>query len=110
MKLVIITIANFFISVSCAPTAPYAVHEKRHVGDLRWRPRDVELDSGTVFPLSIGLTQQNLHKGHDFLMDVSHPNSPNYANHWTLEQVYRESLMRVFISDVPGCRGLCSDC
>ncbi|KAE9365864.1 subtilisin-like protein [Stipitochalara longipes BDJ] len=87
MKLSAIAIVSLFTSASCAPTATYAVHERRHLGDLRWRPRDVPLDSRTVLPLSIGLTQQNLHKGHDFLMDVSDPTSPNYANHWTPEQI-----------------------
>ncbi len=87
MKFSVITVAALLTSESCAPAANYAVHEKREVVEEKWLPRDVELDARTVIPLSIGLTQQNLHKGHDFLMDVSDPASPNYSNHWTPEQV-----------------------
>lgn len=87
MKLSIFAVAGLLSTVSCAPATHFTIHERRQAGDSTWLPRDVELDRRTVLPISIGLTQQNLHKGHDFLMDVSDPNSPNYANHWTAEQV-----------------------
>jgi tripeptidyl-peptidase I len=100
MRFSIFTVAGGLLTtVSCAPATNYVVHEKRQAGDSTWLPRDVEIDSRTVLPFSIGLTQQNLHKGHDFLMDVSDPNSPNYANHWTPAQVWREGLGRVLFAD-----------
>jgi tripeptidyl-peptidase-1 len=37
--------------------------------------------------MSIGLAQQNIDKSHDFLMDVSDPESPNYAKYWRPEKV-----------------------
>ncbi|KAL9078122.1 MAG: hypothetical protein Q9157_002949 [Trypethelium eluteriae] len=38
-------------------------------------------------PISIGLTQSNLDKGQDYLMDVSDPESINYGKHWTAQQI-----------------------
>jgi tripeptidyl-peptidase-1 len=35
----------------------------------------------------IGLTQSNLHRAEEYLLDVSHPRSPNYGKLWTSEQV-----------------------
>lgn len=81
-------ITALIVSASAAPTAvPYVLHEKRQSDDLKWAPSDIKIDSRTVFPLSIGLTQRNLDKGHDYLMDVSDPNSPNYGKHWTPKEV-----------------------
>ncbi|MCJ1395521.1 hypothetical protein MMC18_008407 [Xylographa bjoerkii] len=37
--------------------------------------------------MRVGLIQKNLEKGHDLLMDISDPVSPNYAKHWTSEEV-----------------------
>ncbi|KAH8820611.1 peptidase S8/S53 domain-containing protein [Xylogone sp. PMI_703] len=37
--------------------------------------------------MSIGLAQQNLDKGYEFLMDVSHPDSANYGKHWSMDQI-----------------------
>lgn len=35
----------------------------------------------------VGLKQSNLDKAYKYLMDVSHPSSPNYGKRWTPEQV-----------------------
>ena len=37
--------------------------------------------------MRIALNQPNLHKADEFLMDVSHPDSPNFGKHWTAKQV-----------------------
>jgi tripeptidyl-peptidase-1 len=37
--------------------------------------------------MRIALTQSNLDKAHEYLMDVSHPGSPNYGKHWTAQEV-----------------------
>lgn len=44
-------------------------HEKRHAPRTRWVKRD-RIASTTLLPVRIGLSQGNLEKGHDFLMDV----------------------------------------
>jgi tripeptidyl-peptidase I len=66
--------------VTASPTSRYVVHEKREIGNSAWVPVEAKLNGRTAIPLSIGLTQRNLEKGHDFLMDVSDPTSPNYGN------------------------------
>ncbi|KAL8737578.1 MAG: hypothetical protein Q9181_001556 [Wetmoreana brouardii] len=37
--------------------------------------------------MRIALTQSNLDKAEEFLMDVSHPDSPNFGKHWTHEEI-----------------------
>jgi tripeptidyl-peptidase-1 len=65
----------------------YIVHEKRDVETSDRVPTAIEVDQSTIIPLSIALTQRNLEKGQDFLMDVSDPFSPNYRKHWTAQKV-----------------------
>lgn len=45
------------------------VHEKRYTPPTRWVKRD-RIPRNAILPVRIGLTQSNLEKGHDFLMDV----------------------------------------
>ena len=40
-----------------------------------------------VLLMRIALTQGNLDEAYDHLMDVSHPESPNFGRHWTAQQV-----------------------
>lgn len=65
----------------------YVVHERRVESMSRWHKRD-RVQSNALLPMRIGLTQTNLDDGYDHLMDVSHPESPNYGKHWTVEQVH----------------------
>jgi len=64
----------------------HVVHEKRAVEPIDWtishRP-----ERNKRIPLRIGLTQNNLENLEDMLMAVSHPDSPEYAKHWSLQQV-----------------------
>ncbi|TVY55396.1 Aorsin, partial [Lachnellula suecica] len=71
---------------SAAVPNTHVVHEKREVTSRQWVKRG-KLSSSAVLPMRIGLKQQNLHLGHDLLMDVSHPESKNYAKHWTAEEI-----------------------
>ncbi|KAI8972408.1 subtilisin-like protein [Trametes punicea] len=62
------------------------VHESRRSLPLGWSPvRRAEPDA--IIPLSVGLVQSNLENLEAYLLDVSHPDSPNYAKHWTPAQV-----------------------
>jgi tripeptidyl-peptidase-1 len=65
---------------------PLVVHEKRSPVPAGWTRRDV-LDRRAILPMRIGLTQGNLHKGHDWLMDVSDPESEKFGRHWTAKEV-----------------------
>ena len=70
------------------PSTRYAIHQKRDEGTAsQWIKRDVKLNQRSIIPISIALSQRNLHKGEEFLMDVSDPSSPNYGKHWSPEKV-----------------------
>lgn len=70
----------------CNPAQEYAVHERRDAAPAGWA-RVEKLDRRAILPMRIGLTQSNLEKGHDWLMDVSHPESDSYGKHWTVDQI-----------------------
>lgn len=65
----------------------YVLHEKRDGTLPSSLTKKNKLDGSTTLPMRIGLTQNNLHKAHDWLNDVSHPTSLNYGHHWTQQEV-----------------------
>ncbi|KAI9046921.1 hypothetical protein LZ554_008999 [Drepanopeziza brunnea f. sp. 'monogermtubi'] len=65
----------------------HVLHEKRAVESRDWIKGD-RLEKTAIVPMKIGLTQSNLEKGYDYLMDVSEAHSDNYGKHWTPEQVH----------------------
>ncbi|TAQ88300.1 hypothetical protein B7494_g3398 [Chlorociboria aeruginascens] len=71
---------------SAAVPESHVVHEKRDVTTSIWVKRE-RIAADVLLPMRIGLTQRNLEQGYDLLMDVSHPESENYAKHWTSEEV-----------------------
>lgn len=92
MKLsVLVVIGGLLAQASAAPaapaTVPYVVHEKRDTQATKWSRSTVKLPRDAIIPISIGLTQRNLKKGYEVLMDVSHPDSPNYGKHWSHQKV-----------------------
>jgi tripeptidyl-peptidase-1 len=87
MKLSLAIVIGLVASVTAAPTTSYEVHEKREFTNPVWVSLDIELNKREIISVSIGLTQQNLENGHEYLMDVSDPISPNYSSHWTPERV-----------------------
>ncbi|TVY15302.1 Tripeptidyl-peptidase sed1 [Lachnellula arida] len=90
MKLTVLAIVGGFVAQALAAPAPvpYVLHEKREVQTGKWtRNLDVKLNRDAVIPISIGLTQRNLENGYDLLMDVSHPESPNYGKHWSMQKI-----------------------
>ena len=68
-----------------APSA-HKVHEKRHELPHGWQ-KTQRVHPKVVVPVRIGLAQSNMHRAEEFLMDVSHPDSPNYGNHWAHEKI-----------------------
>lgn len=76
----------FAVGAVASPAQNYVVHEKRHERNAAWT-RVSRLDESIVLPVKIGLAQQNLDKGHDWLMEVSDPSSNKFGQHWSLEQV-----------------------
>lgn len=69
-----------------AISSGHVIHEKREVSAEGWM-KGSRLHPDTKIPLRISLTQQDLERGHEYIMDVSHPSSPNYGKHWTAEEV-----------------------
>ncbi|KAF2152969.1 subtilisin-like protein [Myriangium duriaei CBS 260.36] len=74
--------------VTASPVhAPHAIHEKRSIVPHGWTKQRAGLNKDAVLPMRIGLTQSNLDKAYEHLMDVSHPTSDNFGKHWTAKQV-----------------------
>ncbi|KAJ7762293.1 subtilisin-like protein [Mycena maculata] len=69
-----------------AELSPYTLHEKRTNIPAGWTLTRRH-DASSVLPLRFGLAQSNIHNLASFLDDVSHPDSPNYGDHWTAAQV-----------------------
>ncbi|KAF3928657.1 Aorsin [Arthrobotrys entomopaga] len=75
--------------LACASPVPYSqykIHESRKFLPHGWE-RVSRLGGDLLLPVKIGLTQANLHRGEELLLQVSHPESPSYGKHWTQEQV-----------------------
>lgn len=84
------TVLTLFLSlagsISAAPTASsYVVHEKRD--QIHQARGNSQVRRDTILPVAIALKQSNLENGYDYLMEVAHPDSPKYGQHWTAEQV-----------------------
>jgi tripeptidyl-peptidase-1 len=61
---------------SAVPAASdHVLHEKRSEAPKNWVKRSRMVNGGIKLPMRIGLTQTNLDKGHDLLMEVSVPPS-----------------------------------
>lgn len=66
----------------------YVVHE--HLGALhpRWQVNSViARDMNPQIEMRIAITQQNVHRGEEFLMEVSDPASSLFGQHWSKEQI-----------------------
>ncbi|KDR74659.1 hypothetical protein GALMADRAFT_123401 [Galerina marginata CBS 339.88] len=74
--------AVFSLGVSVHALSPYVLHERRSHVPSGWSLVR-RFDPSEVLPLRFGLKQSNMDKLEDFLHDVSHPDSPNYGQHWT---------------------------
>lgn len=65
----------------------HVVHERRDASiPSRAMKRD-RVDAGTMLPMRVGLKQNNLDKAEEWLMEVSHPMSKKYGQHWTQDEV-----------------------
>lgn len=71
---------------SIVPQADYVVHEKRDAIPSKWSYVR-RLESDAILPMRFGLRQRNIEQLEDMLMEVSHPDSPNYSNHWSADKV-----------------------
>ena len=86
--LVILTAFAAIAAIKALPTAdvPYVIVEKPSVGARRWREiENGKPDPDMLLPVRIGLTQSNLERGHEMLMQVSDPASSNYGKHFSAD-------------------------
>ncbi|CDO77010.1 hypothetical protein BN946_scf184298.g37 [Trametes cinnabarina] len=74
------------VVVFASPVVPRVPHERRSAIPHGWAPTR-RADSDFIIPLRIGLSQSNLQSLEEYLLDVSHPESPNYGNHWSPAKV-----------------------
>ncbi|GAB1208348.1 hypothetical protein APSETT445_007096 [Aspergillus pseudonomiae] len=75
-------------AVGSIPTrTDYVLHERRDAIPSHWTG-EKRLDGQTMLPMRIGLTQSNLDRGHDLLMEVSTPGSHQYGDHLTVDEVH----------------------
>lgn len=80
-------LAALVVAVSASPLAtPHVVHERRTRSVSNWSKRG-RLHSEAVFPIRIGLAQQNLHRAEEFINQVAHPQSKEYGQHWSIEKI-----------------------
>ncbi|KAI0134345.1 putative protease S8 tripeptidyl peptidase I [Xylariales sp. AK1849] len=82
-----INFAVYFVALATAhPYEHHSVHEERQTLSSRWVKRD-RVPANKYLPVRIGLTQSHLHRAEEYLLDVSHPRSPNYGKRWTSDEV-----------------------
>ena len=92
MKFSVFTVVGAIAAGAAALPAsvPHVVHEKSH-GPGGWAVVEgIKPNPDMTLPLRIGLVQNNLDMGYDYLMDVADPTSENYSKHWTVKQVRRD--------------------
>lgn len=84
----IVRLAVALAGTAAALTVPHThvVHERRHLPHPRVNKR---MESDVVLPMRVGLKQNAaaLAAAEDWLMEVSHPASAKYGQHWTSDEV-----------------------
>lgn len=84
----IVHLAVALAGTASALTVPHnhVVHERRHLPHPQINKR---MSSNAVLPMRIGLRQNEaaLEAAEEWLMDVSHPASAKYGQHWSSEEV-----------------------
>jgi tripeptidyl-peptidase I len=81
-----ISAAFVLLSLAASGLAGSVVHESRGPAPMGWTNLGRHA-ADAVLPLRFGLAQSNLDKLEEYLLGVSHPESPDYGNHWTADQV-----------------------
>jgi tripeptidyl-peptidase I len=63
-------VASIVAFSNAAPASiKHVIHEKRQTPASDW-VKAARIEASAVLPMRIGLTQTNLEKGHDYLMEV----------------------------------------
>ena len=78
---ILLTAGVGLASCFAAPTSnhgPFELHEKRDGAPHQWTKRLRALPDD-ILPVRIGLTESNLHRAEEYMLDVSDPRSPNFG-------------------------------
>ena len=86
MRYSLLSIAALVASAFAAPSARHVIHEKRSTIPNGWY-EESRLEPSTVLPMKIALTQANIDRIEELLMEVSHPESEKFGQHWSAKQV-----------------------
>lgn len=86
MHFSLLACTGLIVTAWAAPAADYILHEKRNEIPPGWRQVE-KLKVTEVLPMRIALTQSNLHRTEEFLMQVSHPESDTYGQHWSAKEI-----------------------
>jgi tripeptidyl-peptidase-1 len=87
MRFSLLAIAAFAVTALAAPSpARHVLLEKRSITPHGW-VRKTGLQGSSIIPMKIALAQSNMDKLEDYLMEVSHPDSDKFAQHWSAEQI-----------------------
>lgn len=87
MRCSLLALAALFASAFAAPSPTrHVVHEKRDRVPHGWEQVS-RLESTSVLPMRIALTESNKDKLHDYLMEVSHPDSKSFGSHWSAKKI-----------------------
>ncbi|OKL62622.1 hypothetical protein UA08_01245 [Talaromyces atroroseus] len=92
-KSVITALAVVAVRATIVPNS-HVLHEKRTVSSSQW-VESSEPPPELTLTVRIGLKPRNAELGHDHLMEISNPTSPNFGKHWTPAEV------REFFSPAP---------
>ncbi|KAL9112021.1 MAG: hypothetical protein Q9227_003641 [Pyrenula ochraceoflavens] len=86
MRCSILLLTSLVAGAFASPASNHVRHEKRsHTPDGWVKHRKMVAEE--KLPMKIALTQPNLDKAYEYLMEVSHPTSEKFGQHWTAKQV-----------------------
>ncbi|OQO09603.1 hypothetical protein B0A48_05005 [Cryoendolithus antarcticus] len=65
----------------------HVIHERKSEAQSSWK-RAARVGPDAIIPVRIGLVQSNMDVGHDRLMSLSDPNSKQYGQHLSSEEIH----------------------
>lgn len=86
MHFSLVFLVGFITTVLCVPPTKFIIHEKREKLPHGWEKHSA-LTGRHVLSVRVALRQENLDKAEQYLMDVSHPQSTKYGQHWSAKEI-----------------------
>lgn len=68
LKISVVAVITAIVNAAPAPVK-HVLHEERSIPSSNWI-KGARIEKDAVIPMRIGLTQTNLEKGYDYLMEV----------------------------------------